>query len=98
MFSNYIVKITINIIISILVIYGIHSCWDYLKDNYTTKKTKDLVNTQIEKYKRIMNDIQKQPKGSQNPLFENEQEKQSMNDDLLEFMEQQTAANADTKN
>jgi hypothetical protein len=95
MFSNSIVGITINIIISILVIYGIHSCWDYLKDNYTTKKTKDLVNTQIEKYKRIMNDIQKQPKGSQNSLFENEQEKQSMSDDLLEFMEQQTALNTE---
>jgi hypothetical protein len=91
MFSNSIFGVTINIFAFVVIIYGIHSYWDYLKDNYTKKKTKDLVNTQIEKYKRIMNDIQKQPKGSQNPLFENEQEKKSMNDDLLEFMEQQTS-------
>jgi hypothetical protein len=74
-----------------MIIYGAHSFWNYLKDNYTTKKTKDLVNIQIEKYKRIMNDMQKQ--NEQGSLFEDESEKQSMNDDLLEFMNQQTQEN-----
>jgi hypothetical protein len=74
-----------------MIIYGAHSFWNYLKDNYTTKKTKDLVNIQIEKYKRIMNDMQKQ--NEQSSLFEDESEKQSMNDDLLEFMNQQTQEN-----
>jgi len=73
------------------LIYGAHSFWNYLKDNYTTKKTKDLVNIQIEKYKRIMNDMQKQ--NEQSSLFEDEKEKKSMNDDLLEFMNQQTQEN-----
>ena len=90
MFSNTILGITINIIMSIVFIYGIHSCWNYLKDTYSTKKTKDLVNIQIEKYKRIMNDMQKQ-QSSQPTLFENEKEKQNMNDDLLEFINQQTS-------
>jgi hypothetical protein len=91
MFSNTLFKFTINIAISIIIIYGAHSFWNYLKDNYTTKKTKDLVNIQIEKYKRIMNDMQKQNEKS--PLFDDESEKQSMNDDLLEFMNQQTQEN-----
>jgi uncharacterized membrane protein (DUF106 family) len=91
MFSNTLFKFTINIAISIIIIYGAHSFWNYLKDNYTTKKTKDLVNIQIEKYKRIMNDMQKQ--NEQSSLFEDESEKQSMNDDLLEFMNQQTQEN-----
>lgn len=91
MFSNTLFKFTINIAISIMIIYGAHSFWNYLKDNYTTKKTKDLVNIQIEKYKRIMNDMQKQ--NEQSSLFEDESEKQSMNDDLLEFMNQQTQEN-----
>lgn len=91
MFSNTLFKFTINIAISIMIIYGAHSFWNYLKDNYTTKKTKDLVNIQIEKYKRIMNDMQKQ--NEQSSLFEDEIEKQSMNDDLLEFMNQQTQEN-----
>jgi hypothetical protein len=38
-----------------------------------------------------MNDMQKQ--NEQSSLFEDENEKQSMNDDLLEFMNQQTQEN-----
>jgi hypothetical protein len=59
------------------------------------KKTKDLVNTQIEKYKKIaestINDSQGFPivqglpnmEGSQNIDFISETEKQTMNDDLM---------------
>ena len=83
----------INIIISVGIIYGMHSCWDYLKNNYTTKKTKDLVNTQIQKYRKMMDDIQQQNRiGSQNRLFENEKEKQNMNDDLMNFINEQMIA------
>jgi phosphopantetheine adenylyltransferase len=60
-----------------------------LKDTYSVKKTKDLVNTQIEKYKKIaestINDSQGSSiiQGSQNIDFISETEKQSMNDDLM---------------
>jgi hypothetical protein len=63
--------------------------WNYLKDTYSVKKTKDLVNTQIEKYKKIaestINDSQGSPnfQGSQNIDFISETEKQTMNDDLM---------------
>ena len=45
-----------SIAISIFIIYGGHNIWNYIKDNYSTKKTKDLVNTQIQKYKKIIDD------------------------------------------
>jgi hypothetical protein len=32
--------------------------WNYLVDTYSTKKTKDLVNTQIHKYKQIIQELQ----------------------------------------
>jgi hypothetical protein len=92
MFSNTITWIIINIIISILIIYGLHNCWDYLKNNFTTKKTKDLVNTQIQKYKKMMDEIQ--TAGSRDRLFETQEEKQSMNNDLMDFINQQVSNNS----
>jgi hypothetical protein len=58
MFSNTWFLIIINILISIIIIYGAHEFWNYLKDNYSKKRTKDLVGTQIEKYKRMVGEIQ----------------------------------------
>lgn len=52
------ISILIKIIISFLIIFISHQLWNYLKDNYSTKKTKDLVGYQIQKYKSIMKDIQ----------------------------------------
>jgi hypothetical protein len=71
-----------NIIISILIIIGIHYIWNYLKDNYSKKQTKDLVNIQIDKYKKMIDEIQHTRK----PLFENETEKQLMHQDLIDHI------------
>jgi len=56
-----------------------------MKDTYSTRKTKDLVNTQIKKYKDIMEKIQIAKKEPVSP-FQSEQEKQSMNNELLEYI------------
>lgn len=72
---------------------GVHYFWNYLKETYTTKKTRDLVNTQIDKYKKILNDIQNNEnnkiKDSKKTIFETEEEKQVMNDDLMNFLNEQ---------
>jgi hypothetical protein len=47
-----------KIIISFIIIIVGHHLWIYVKDNYSVKKTKDLVGSQIQKYKTILNDIQ----------------------------------------
>jgi len=82
MFSNTWFLIIINIIISIIIIYGAHQFWNYLKDTYSKKKTKDLVGTQIEKYKRMVGEIQQ---GSQNEVISKEELK-TMEEELLSAM------------
>jgi len=57
-----------------------------LKDTYTHKKTKDLVNTQITKYQQMMEEMQQSIQSSQS-ISKNDI--QHMDDDLTKFMEEQ---------
>ena len=84
MFSNSLFLILLNIIISVILIYGIHLSWNYIRDTYSKKKTKDLVNTQIEKYKKIIEEIQQPSSPTQE--FIPEEEKINMMEDLTAFM------------
>jgi len=82
---EFLLHIIINIIISIFIIYIIHSTWEYFKDTYTNKKTKDLVNTQITKYQQMMEEMQQNTKAQSI----SKTDIQTMDDDLTMFMEQQ---------
>jgi hypothetical protein len=46
-------SILFHILISFVAIYLIHYLWNHFKNSWTTKKSKDLVNTHISKYKKI---------------------------------------------
>jgi len=76
-----------NIIISIIIIILIHYLFNYLKDTYTTKKTKDLVKTQTEKYKTILDEMMnKNPDGIENTfIFDSE----NMQNELDSYLEQE---------
>ena len=96
MLSNITFQFALNVIFSLLIIYSFHSGWNYLKDTYSTRKTKDLVNSQIEKYKKIAAGKLEELSNMHAPIQEHdgadfltEEEKQSMNDDLTEFMNSQ---------
>ena len=81
--------ILINIIVSLIIIYGIHAFWNYLKDTYSTKKTKDLVGSQIQKYKKMVDEIQQNRAnipGSPTGTIISEKDQQSMNDELMEYV------------
>ena len=56
----------INIIISILIIFIGHHIWMYLKEKYSVKKTKDVVGSQIAKYKTILEEIQQNQSSNSN--------------------------------
>lgn len=92
MFSNFIFLIIINICFSVLVIYGCHFSWDIFKDTYSKRKTKDLVNTQIKKYQKMMDEIQCSQKTNINPLKPQipdeipKQEIERMNSELSDFI------------
>jgi len=47
----------IRIIISIGILFILHNLYDYCKQNFTTKKTKDLVSLHKEKYQEIINEL-----------------------------------------
>lgn len=75
-----------NIIISIFIIYCCHTTWEYLKNTFTHKKTKDLVNTQITKYQQMMEEMQQ---STQTSTSISPNDIQYMDADLTRFMEEQ---------
>ena len=81
-----ILGICIQIIVFIFIIYVCHSCWIYLKDTYSTKKTKDLVNTQVSKYKQIISELQEN-NDSRISTVKSTPELESMDNILTSFME-----------
>jgi hypothetical protein len=68
----------------LIIIFLGHKLWNCLKDTYSTKKTKDLVNTQITKYKKIMKEMED---NSNSKNFLNFYEKQNMDRQLTQFLE-----------
>jgi len=81
-----ILGLCIQIIVIIFIIYICHSCWIYLKDTYSTKKTKDLVNTQVSKYKQIISELQEN-NDSRISMAKSTPELESMDNILTSFME-----------
>ena len=79
------INLLITLLISIFIIGSLHYFWNYLKDTYSIKKTKDLVNSQIEKYKKMMDEIQEN-KGSQTTEYLSDEEKENMNNELMKFV------------
>jgi hypothetical protein len=91
MFSNFIFLIIINICFSIIIIHGCHFSWNILKDTYSKRKTKDLVNTQIKKYKKMLDEIQCSQNtniNTLNPIPDQipKQEIERMNNELSDFI------------
>jgi hypothetical protein len=74
------------IFISLIIIFILHYLWNYIKDNYSTKKTKDLVGFQTEKYKNILNEIIENNKSNNKNDFISEDEKRFLYDDLSELV------------
>lgn len=73
-------KLFLNIMISIFLIYSFHQLWDYLKTAYSKQTTKDLIQFQTEKYKKIIEQIQTVEPSHTNP------EKDPMKDELEDFV------------
>jgi len=62
------ISVILKIIISLVIIILGHQIWNYLKDTYSVKKTKDLVGSQIQKYKTILQDIQDKEKDKEKDI------------------------------
>ena len=76
------------IVFSILIIIFFHYMWNYIKNTYSTKKTKDLVGSQTQKYKNILNELLQQKQNT--TTFLSEEDKQLLNEDLTDFLWEQS--------
>lgn len=83
MFSNSFFNFIFTITISVLIIFVIQYVWNFIKDKCSTKKTKYLVNSQIAKYRQML-----QNQGSQTASIEfvSEEETRNMENELLNYV------------
>ena len=81
-----------TIFISLLIIFLADNLIRYLKNTFTTKKTKDVVQFHVQKYQNIMEEMQEnkthQPENSEKKDLD-EMDLKDMNDDLTSFMQNQ---------
>jgi hypothetical protein len=83
MFSNSCFNFIFTIIISVLIIFVAQYVWNIIKDNYSTKKTKYLVNSQIAKYRQILEHRGSPPAPIE---FVSEEETRNMENELLNYV------------
>ena len=69
--------------LSIIVIFIIHHLVIYFQDNYTIKKTKDLTEIQTQKYKTILDEMQKINEKEKSELIERLSETTLSQTDLI---------------
>jgi len=82
MFSS----ILLNILFSLVIIIGVHYLFNYLKDTFTVRKTKDVVGSQIEKYKMIIEDLEKKQTSEKGEDIITSSEKELLEDDLDQYI------------
>lgn len=81
-------QIVKTVIMSLTIILLSHYLWNYMKDNYSVKKSKDLVSLHTQKYKSILNEyIENNKTKTQN--FISDEQKYLMNNELEQFLEQE---------
>jgi hypothetical protein len=84
--------ILFNIVLSIVIIFATHHIWDYCKQNYTTKRVKDLAEIRASKYKSMLEDMERsstqivvKPAESK-PEFVSSDEREWIRKELDDFM------------
>jgi hypothetical protein len=79
-----------NIVFSVLSIWILQSLWDYFKEKYTYKKTKDLVQFQTKKYREMLKEAQSQQTPTPPPPTEDDyispEDKERMIQELMSFV------------
>lgn len=84
-----IVYFLLKIVLFIGIIYSLHHGWEIVKKNYSVPKKKNIFNSEIEKYKQIIQTIQDsspQHNEEKSEIFDNEEAITNMNNELAQFM------------
>lgn len=82
-----------TIVVSLFLIIATHYVWNYIKDTYSEKKTKDLVGSQTQKYKSMLNELIESKK--ENPTLFNDDNADlfNMDDELTSHLEKELNIN-----
>jgi len=79
-----------TIIFSIIIITIIHSLYQYMRDSLVPKKTRNLVELQVQKYKDILSELQEKQQNENNTAPKNEEiDYGNMEKDLMQFANSQ---------
>lgn len=78
-----------QIVLLILFLFVVHGCWAYIQDNVLKKKTEIVTPSQIEKYEKMIEDLQSQqqspsPSQSQSQSQSSEKSFVENNTDMME--------------
>lgn len=96
MLTNPFLQLIVKIIIFIAIIYILQCGFDYMKNTYSKPLVKDLVNTQIKKYKDIVTELNNAKDRipiedyNDDSIFNEQVNIDDMNTELLTFMNSQT--------
>lgn len=82
-----------TIVFSIIIIALFHYLINYIKDMYSPKKTRDLVGSQTQKYKTILDEILKNKQINNENLTIKENEKEELIMDINCFMDSYLTSN-----
>jgi hypothetical protein len=86
-------KILITITISLLIIISVHYLWNYIKDTYSERKTKDLVGFQTQKYKSILSELiengREQPNTQEKEQILTENDLMNMDNELTKYLQEE---------
>jgi hypothetical protein len=85
LYIDMVVNILFQIFISIIIIFSLHYLYNYFKNTYSTKKTKNIVDIQVQKYQDILNELQQNQ--TTNITFLSDEEKNKMNDELSKLIQ-----------
>jgi len=72
-----------TLMLSIFAVVILHYVWDYIKNTYSVRKTKDLVKIQTDKYDSILSEILE----NKNKIDSSHTSQIDMEKDLSQFME-----------
>ena len=78
-----------TIILSVIIIIGSHYLYNYVKNTYSIKRNKCLVNFQTEKYKNMIAEMIEQQNNQTNEYLTNS-EKNTMVENLETFLQEYT--------
>jgi len=87
MILNFI-QFLIHILFYLIIIYSFHLGWEFIKDNYSVQKKRDLISNQTSKYKQMMNDMQENINLKKNDN-KDENSFEKLNNELENFIEEE---------